>query len=194
MLLGSQTLVELKDRIYCMGNFSDTASHIPSSCFIIENKFYNDTRDLQSELYSDTIINWVKQGNRYEQPGLQHYDADSMEKVTFNELSIRIGSQYLFWHQGDCKHVMIFTKMRMYTPHDHPNMVAYPLRPFQARTRRKKCRVCNLYPACYTTYSDKLSSENPFYWCEECYIPLHYSIDGKLLYNDFKVFPFKQDY
>lgn len=48
---------------------------------------------------------------------------------------------------------------------DVHNLVAYPLRPFQAKTRRRKCRVCDIYPAAYVTYGDKLATENPFfYW------------------------------
>lgn len=75
---------------------------------------------------------------------------------------------------------------------DVQNAVAYPLRPFQGKTRRRKCRVCELYPAVYVTYGDKLASENPFFWCEECYRPMHYRADGTLLYDDFQVYEYGQ--
>lgn len=75
---------------------------------------------------------------------------------------------------------------------DVQNAVAYPLRPFQGKTRRRKCRVCEMYPAVYVTYGDKLASDNPFFWCEECYRPMHYRADGTLLYDDFQVYEYGQ--
>lgn len=42
----------------------------------------------------------------------------------------------------------------------------------------------------YVTYDDKLSSENPFFYCEQCYRPLHYSLNNELLYDDFRVYSY----
>ncbi len=83
---------------------------------------------------------------------------------------------------------MIFTDMRMSTNADVQNAAAYPLRPFMTRTKRRKCSVCNLYPALYVTYGDRLASENPFFYCEECFQPLHYDVNGDILYSDFNVY------
>jgi hypothetical protein len=44
----------------------------------------------------------------------------------------------------------------------------------------------------YVTYGDKLASENPFFYCEECYRPLHYSVRGTLLYSDYQVYQYGQ--
>jgi len=38
------------------------------------------------------------------------------------------------------------------------------------------------------TYGDRLASTNPYFWCESCYVLFHYTTDGALLYDDFKVF------
>ena len=40
------------------------------------------------------------------------------------------------------------------------------------------------------TYGDKLANENPFFYCEECYRPLHYSADSQLLYDDYQVYEY----
>jgi len=192
-VLGSQQLTALKDRVYCLSNKTLDGPHTPSSFFFIENKFYDDLRDRRGIRYSDVIINWVKQENRYAHPGLSHFERGSMNETTFADLSIRLGSHYLFGHQGDCEHVFIFTDIRIKTSKDCQNALAYPTRPFQCKTRRRKCCVCDLYPATYVTYGDKLASENPFFYCEECYRPLHYSYEGNLLYNDFQVYSYDHE-
>jgi hypothetical protein len=47
-----------------------------------------------------SIINWVKGASRYSQPGLSYFESASMHDTTFADLSIRLGSHYLFQHQG----------------------------------------------------------------------------------------------
>jgi len=193
IVLGSQALTTLKDRIDCLSNKTLDGPHTPSSFFFIENKFYDDTRDRRAIRYSDTIISWVKQEERFKQPGLSHFERGVMQETKFEDLSIRLGSHYLFCHQGDCEHVFIFTDMRIKHDQDEQNSLAYATRPFQSKTRRRKCCVCDLYPATYVTYGDKLASENPFFYCEECYRPLHYSYEGNLLYNDFQVYSYEHE-
>jgi snRNA-activating protein complex subunit 3 len=164
-VLGSQPLTALRDRIYCLQDHTLDGPHTPSACFFIENKFYNDLRDRRAISYSETIVEWVKAESRAQHPGLALFDQLDMHTTTFNQLSIRLGSHYQYMHQGDCTHTIIFTQMRMAHAEDVQNARAYPLKPFQARTKRKKCRVCDLYPAAYVTYGDKLANENPFfYW------------------------------
>jgi snRNA-activating protein complex subunit 3 len=40
------------------------------------------------------------------------------------------------------------------------------------------------------TINDKLAPENPCFFCENCYGPLHYDDQGNVLYDDFYVFPY----
>lgn len=35
-----------------------------------------------------------------------------MHETKFNDLKIRIGTHYLYQHQGNCRHTIIFTEMR----------------------------------------------------------------------------------
>lgn len=116
-------------------------------------------------MYSSTILEWIKDEGRSSHPGLGHFEEFDMEHVPFHSLSIRLGAHYLYQHQGDCIHTIIFTQLRMSHRNDVQNTLAYPLKPFQCKTKRRKCRVCDLYPAAYVTYGDKLANENPFfYW------------------------------
>ena len=42
----------------------------------------------------------------------------------------------------------------------------------------------------YITYNDKMTTSNPFFFCETCYILLHYDSEGRLIYDDFKVYDY----
>jgi snRNA-activating protein complex subunit 3 len=73
---------------------------------------------------------------------------------------------------------------------ENTNKNAYPLHIFQTKIKRKKCKICDIYPARFITYGDKLAEENPFYYCEKCYRPFHYNHEGKLLYSEFEVYQY----
>jgi hypothetical protein len=44
LVLGSQPLTALRDRIYCQSDIMFHGKNIPSGYFFIENTFYNDMR------------------------------------------------------------------------------------------------------------------------------------------------------
>jgi hypothetical protein len=193
IVAGSSPLTALRDRIYCLHDHLLDGNQTPSGFFFIEGTFYDDLRDHRAIRYSQPIREWVKKEGRYKQQGLAVWEESEMEKVEWKELSVRLGAHYLYQHQGNCQHTFLITQVRMAHSGDEQNKLAYPLKPFQAKTRRRKCRVCDLYPAAYVTYGDKLANENPFFFCEECYRPLHYSFQGNLLYNDFQVYSYDHE-
>jgi len=47
-----------------------------------------------------------------------------------------------------------------------------------------------LCDASYVTVSDRLAPDSPCYFCDQCYRPFHYTFEGKLLYDDFEVYPY----
>jgi len=190
LVLGSQPLSTLRDRISCTADEELDGPQTPSGFFFIEGKFYNDLRDRRALKYSDSIVNWVKQDERYTHPGLSHFETGVMHETLFEHLAIRLGSHYLYQHQGDCKHTIMFTDLRIAHSGDVQNALVYPLKVFQAKLRRKKCRVCDLFAAKMVTYGDRLAHENPFFWCESCYKLYHYNANGVILYSDFQVYPY----
>jgi snRNA-activating protein complex subunit 3 len=133
---------------------------------------------------SKYVIDWVNENKRYQQEGLGEFYSKRMEDYTFADLTIRLGAQYLFCHQGNCEHIIVFNDVRFTHDQDTKNANAYPVNLFQTKIRRRKCRLCDIYPAKYVTYGDRLAPENPCFYCERCYRPLHFTSDGKLLYND----------
>ncbi|CAG8618880.1 11548_t:CDS:2 [Gigaspora rosea] len=94
LVLGSQPLTALRDAFYCLRDFyklepweqpkpttilNATNRKMSPSYFFIENVFYNDLRDPRAVDYSKNIIEWVKEKNRFRQPGLGLYRSKTME-------------------------------------------------------------------------------------------------------------------
>jgi hypothetical protein len=194
LVLGSQPLTDLRDALSCVQDRVLDGPHTHSSCFFIEGVFYDDLRQPSAIRLSDTVLDWLRADpSRATQRQLGSYRASSMAETTFADLSLRLGAHYFFQHQADCRHVCIVTEMRMAHAADERDAHAYPRRMFQAKTKRQLCGVCAELPAAYVAYGDKLASASPFFYCEQCYTPLHYNAQGALLYADFQVFPYEQD-
>jgi len=136
------------------------------------------------------VIDWVYQKQRFTQPGLGVYQSKSMSACTFNDLTIRMGAQYLYVHQGNCEHIITFNDIRLLNEQDNQNKNLYPLHIFQCKIRRRKCKICDIYSAKYVTFGDRMAQDNPCFFCELCYRPLHYSYEGQLLHEDYEVFPY----
>ncbi len=118
-----------------------------------------------------------------------------MQDTTFGELRLRLGSQYLYQHMGDCRHVLVFTEMRARGKDDVDNKACYPLEVYHRREPAHKCGVCDHFMADLVLYGDRLAESNPFFTCARCYDMMHKDADGQLLYDDFQVFkvlPFKK--
>jgi len=43
----------------------------------------------------------------------------------------------------------------------------------------------------FVTYGDRLTAENPTFFCEQCYDIFHYDAGGQILYDDFTVFDYE---
>ena len=213
LVLGSQPLTALRDRLYCLTDEIAKKSDLDtkSSYFLIEDVFYNDMRDPDAKDYSQPILQWAREsretterwnrdlGNNpravipaihSETENLPNFTAKCMEDTRFSDFQLRIGAQYLYCHQGDCKHIIVIRDIRLAHSKDVQDMAAYPVLKWHARVRHRKCTICNIYQARKVTYEDKLAPACPTFFCEQCYYLLHYDKSGCLLYNDFKVFDY----
>ncbi|CAG8742524.1 18536_t:CDS:2, partial [Acaulospora morrowiae] len=201
LVLGSQPLTALRDAFYCLRDFYKvtpweqptknvitnlTDKKTSSSYFFIENVFYNDLRDPRAIDYSKNIIEWVKEKNLYKQRGLGLYSSKKMEEMTFIELSIRLNYPYLFVHQGNCQHAVVFRDLRIMQPYDEQDLSAYPKAIFRGKINRHKCRMCMQRPTLLVTINDFISGESPAYFCDPCYYQFHYNSKNELLYDNFQ--------
>ncbi|GKV32025.1 hypothetical protein SLEP1_g40662 [Rubroshorea leprosula] len=217
LVLGQQTLTELRDKIYCLSDqvMQKAGKHDPSGYFLIEDMFYNDLRDPSATDYSKPILDWLKNSKDDAQKKwdciltgqlqkkhkailgsstnsqLPHFGAVDMNKTQFCDLRFRLGAGYLYCHQGDCKHTVVIRDMRLFHPEDVNNWAAYPIVIFQQKTLVQKCNVCNIYRGTKVTVDDKWAMENPCYFCDHCYALLH-SEDGPS-YSNFSVYDYLHD-
>ncbi|KAG9301517.1 hypothetical protein G9A89_008369 [Geosiphon pyriformis] len=206
LVLGNQTLGELRDAFYCkqdfqtydvaeldnpITNLNTTTKKLSSSYFFIENTFYNDKRHPAALDYSKIIINWANENDRVSHARLAQYESKVMDQTTFLELTIQLNKPYIFCHQGDCQHAVIFRDLRLLQlGYDWLDLKKYPRAIFRNRIQRNKCRMCSQRPADLVTLDDVLAGETPFYYCRPCFELFHYAEDGNLLFGNFKVYPY----
>ena len=116
-------------------------------------------------------------------------DIQPMESIQVKSLNFRANVRYLYCHMHQrCEHYMYFSDVRIF--HPLVDVFSYPRLTFMAKFERRKCEVCCLWSTQYITYGDRLAVNNPTHYCQHCYHMLHYATDGKLLYDDFVVFPY----
>jgi snRNA-activating protein complex subunit 3 len=191
LVLGSQLLTDLRDCMYCLNDHIINGRQTRSGYFFIEGTFYNDMRNPSNIDYSKTVLQWLRENERYQEEDLGNgklFQSKKMEETRFYDLNIRLDEKYLYCHQGDCKHFIIFSEMRLIHESDDQNFYAYPIRVFQSRIRRKKCLICDIYPAKWVTYNDKHTADEPSFFCDACYRQFHYDETGRLLYSDYEVY------
>ncbi|WRX30528.1 snRNA-activating protein complex [Theobroma cacao] len=218
LVLGHQTLTELKDKIYCLTDqvMQKAGKHDPSGYFLIEDIFFNDLRDPSAIDYSGPIFDWLRNSRddalkKWESiitgelqqkqrailgnvtpSKLPNFKAVDMHKTRFCDLRFQLGAGYLYCHQGDCKHTMVIRDMRLIHPEDVNNRAAYPIIIFQLKPRVQKCHVCKISRATKVTVDDKWARENPCYFCDYCFSLLH-SSDESPLYAQFSVYDYVHD-
>lgn len=198
LILANQKLTDLRDHLYCLSDHILHGRETRSGYFFIENRFYVDMRNENNIDYSKQIIEWINNekhknylknigGVRSTQKPIPQ-ESIKMEDTTFYDLQLRLNERYLYCHQGNCMHYIVFTEMRLVNDNDNDNALSYPIRVFQGKVRRRKCIVCEIYPAQWVTYKDKYTADEPSFFCDTCYRQFHYSSEGKLLYSDYEVF------
>ncbi|KAL6840384.1 hypothetical protein ACP4OV_030194 [Aristida adscensionis] len=218
LVLGNQFLTDLRDNIDCLTDklMPLAGEHDHSGYFLIEDTFYNDTRQHSATDYSKPILDWLQNSSdevaekwdaitsgvlKKRQKDLlrglnisnvPEFKSEKMQMTRFSDLHFRLGAGYLYCHQGNCKHMIVIRDMRLVHPDDTQNQAEYPLLTFQLHKRRQKCSVCQIYLATKMTVDDKWAPNNPCYFCIKCYYLLHYKEDGALLYPH-TVYDYVQD-
>ncbi|MBN3303795.1 SNPC3 protein, partial [Amia calva] len=199
-VLGWQKLSALKDAICCVsdlqvsGEFSNTPDlahehvnkdHFKSSYFYFEGVLYDDMRFPECTELSQTVVEWARDHDS----GHGELRTARMEDTKFNDLKIKIGFPYLYCHQGDCEHVLVFTDIRLAHRDDCLDKTLYPLLTKKHWLQTRKCSVCNMYIPRWVTSNDPFAPEDPCLFCETCFRMLHYDNHGHKL-GDFLAYPY----
>lgn len=198
-VLGSQSLTELRDKIQCSsdrvipGDYSNmpdidprtlntTGDMFKSSFFFFENVFYIDMRLSDNKDYSKPIIAWAKD----HMPETE-FTAKEMSDFTFFDLNIRLGRHYLFTHQGNCEHSVVFTDLRLHNAADYQDLRLYPVFGISRTRSRDVCQACCTFSAKWCVSDSPLIPSEPTLLCGKCYKCLLYKKDGTKT-SDFKAF------
>ncbi|XP_071846004.1 snRNA-activating protein complex subunit 3-like isoform X1 [Apostichopus japonicus] len=205
LVLSDQRLTELKDKITCASDVAWVSSDIsenpdielkeragdayPSNFFYIENTFYPDLRNPLATDISKPIQEWWKKKNNQLQGTSSDLRVKTMAEVTFNDLQIRLGYPYLYCHQGNCEHLVVFSDIRLMHGDDCQDPAKYPMlinKPFK---KRLLCMICKAFCSKWMTRNDSFTPLDRTFQCDTCFRMLHYDQDGKKL-GTFEAYPY----
>lgn len=196
-VLGSQTLADLRDRIFChcsQGPFYDIsedpnqqpmlASDKPfdHGFFFINDTFYNDTRQLTCD-YSENIRVWAEA-----RENIGEFKVDSMESTTFGQLEVRLGSPCLYQHHGNCEHVFTFSDLRLVASGDSLKRKDYPLLDLITLPKAVCCMTCG-DTAARVVFDSTIHLHDPTFLCVNCFQSFHY-VNGQKV-GEFRAYRFK---
>lgn len=184
-VLGTQKLTELRDKISCVadimvpGDFSSNPMApadirakdlYKSGFFFINGVFYNDMRDLTCRDYSKPIMEWATNSCRKMGP----FQSKKMEDTQFLDLDVQLGYPYVYIHQGDCEHIIVFTDLRMVNGSDSLDKDQYPICCWVRKKKRTSCMVCHSNTAKWVVQKNARLPTDPFFFCDFCFRGFNY--------------------
>ncbi|KAG8178430.1 hypothetical protein JTE90_019139 [Oedothorax gibbosus] len=200
MVLGSQFLTELRDKIICIsdeaipGDYSEHPNMsvevrckdlYKSGFFYIDGVFYNDLRHKDCRDYSSkTIIKWAASR---EDRGIGPFQKATMERTQFIDLNIQLGYPYVYVHQGNCEHLIVFSDLLMHSSHHSNNRNEYPRHAVLKQKKRTLCMVCQKHAVEWIVHDNKLLPQNPFFFCKQCFFSFNYDENNKKI-GDFRAY------
>lgn len=189
LVLGSQYLSELRDKLYCQCKFgplydiSDypdkphtTEKSFDHGFFFIGDTFYNDTRQPTID-YSEVIRNWAKKHDN-----IGELKTDSMENIMFKDLNVRLGYPYLYQHYGNCEHLFTISDIRLISATDSLVRNNYPILKIVSSSKSTFCMICGINEANVVVKDSSAHINDPSFLCTNCFKSYHYS-DGKKIGN-----------
>lgn len=183
-LLGSQTLADLRDKISCIADhtIAKESSENPmnavgpmakdiykSGFFYIEGTFYNDMRDASNVDYTTVIFYWAQR-----RPALGPFTVNLMENCRIDSLSLRFGFPWVYKHQGNCEHLIVFSDARLINYDDECAKSAYPRITRLKPKSSKLCMICGVYAVKWVTMEHERIPHNPCFFCNDCFKSYNY--------------------
>ena len=195
--LASHSLLDIHRAI--SEQYRDTSSdlcpslHSDSGLFFIENVFYvTGNAD-----YSKEVLEWLKaaDGPRFDALGIsmRNLCVRPMCKTLLNTLSIRIGTRYVHFTNGDIQTNMFFTCIRPLTCNELISKEDYPITLddwYFNSNLSSICYACQQFAAVCICFDDNFTTGDPTMLCSRCYFSLHYDSNGALrVSTSFRVYP-----
>ena len=196
-ILGSQTLADLRDKISCISDLSiitemsenpvikpgPSAKDIYNSAFFfIEGTFYNDMRHPNNKDNSHVIREWAKTRE------IGSFETALMEETRIDSLNVRFGFPWVYQHQGNCEHLVVFSDARLLNCNDSLSIEYYPRIERIKPHINKYCMTCGIYSVrWFTTNNDRLPHD-PCFFCDKCFRSYNY-VNGKKI-GTFSAYPY----
>ena len=115
-----------------------------------------------------------------------------MEETRFEDLTIQLGYPYLYFHQGNCEHLLVFKDVRLYDWRIDPSPNDSDVFPQLVGTVRKLnyfCNLCDLNSAKWMVFENNRLPSSPFFFCENCFFTFNYD-KNKQKIGHFKAYPY----
>ncbi|KAE9421262.1 hypothetical protein Angca_004954, partial [Angiostrongylus cantonensis] len=194
LVLGSNTLKELKNSIDCRADyhvFDDVSQRFltdedlckyryPSSFFFIHDTFYIDREPKGSQDITEKIRTWATERE------IGETKVADMNTTKLIDLKCRLGAPYLYVHVGSCEHLISFNDIAL-RDDIHPKG-PYPLLFYELNTRRIACAGCKMATSEWVVWNHECTPVPVQYFCESCYNDLNFDVSGKGTFN-FKAAP-----
>uniref|UniRef100_A0A5S6QKB9 snRNA-activating protein complex subunit 3 n=1 Tax=Trichuris muris TaxID=70415 RepID=A0A5S6QKB9_TRIMR len=179
LVLSSQKLTELRDVIFCANDCTPITKRVNNSenvnmpakdvftggFFYFNGVFYNDFRKEGSIDLSIPILEWAERRSRSVGP----FTTAKMEETTFKELNIRLGQPYVYVHQGNCEHLLVFSDIHFAHKSDPQDISWYPV----DFTKRAKtiyhCEACQDNYARWIVHAKERLPQPTMLFCEPCF-------------------------
>ncbi|KAF2885678.1 hypothetical protein ILUMI_20451 [Ignelater luminosus] len=203
VVLGSNTLADLRDKIQCRSDFlclevkdptldidySPSSKDVyPSGFIFIDNVFYNDMRHKNAIDYSKVIRTWAA-----EESTIAPLSTGNMATTCINDLSPRFGYPYVYQHQGDCEHLLTFSRSWLVTNSDPLNTKDYPHLSSFHLISIKLCILCYKKAAKWMCCDSNRLPHKETPLCQECLLEFLY-VDGEKR-GEFTLYPYiEEDY
>ncbi|RZF48252.1 hypothetical protein LSTR_LSTR006219 [Laodelphax striatellus] len=189
-ILGSQTLLDLREVIFCIEDFKSLDGDVsdkpqepsgriykecyPSSMFFINDTFYADYTKTTD--YSCVVKEWAQAQNI----PLNKKTKD-MAKTRIGDLTLKLNHFYVFQHLGDCEHLILFTGSRLLDAFRNSMCSSdYPRFKKIIKVQGNHCSMCAKgYPSWMVVGFSRLPSQYA-YLCKICFKNYCYIGDKKI--------------
>lgn len=113
-----------------------------------------------------------------------------MEATCFSDLTIRLGLPYLYLHQGNCEHMIVFTDLRLLKPNvDSMNISDYPKIVQTSDRTATRCKICKVKTAKWIVRENKRLPDEFILFCDVCFYSFNYD-QNKCKIGSFKAYPY----
>lgn len=179
LLRGDTLLYDLRQKLHCisdtifpLGNGHEleaadlgqtTASKFPSSFIFVHDTFYVDSGHPSATDISFPIRQFMQHKDIYDP-----VEARLMENVKVVDLSLRLGQPYVFQHQGNCEHLLIFHDLRLLHETDPRGIEKFPFILFEKGSERK-CEICRRGHVEFVVERHELLPNTYTYFCRPCF-------------------------